>query len=84
MIKRITMRWTGHVARMDESRGIYRFWVVKLGRNRQLERAKRKWEDNIKMDLKEFGMGDMILIDLAEDRHRWRAVVNAVVNLRVS
>jgi hypothetical protein len=50
---------------------------------RPLGRPRRRWEDNIKMDLREVGWGGMDSINLAEDRDRWRAVVNAVMNLRV-
>jgi len=51
--------------------------------NRPLERPRRRWEDSIKMHLQEVGFGDMDWIELAQDRDRWRALVNAVMNLRV-
>jgi hypothetical protein len=76
------LRWAGHVARMGERRGAYRALVGKPEGKRPLERPTRRWEDNIKMDLREVGWG-MDWINLAQDRDRWRAVVNAVMNLRV-
>ena len=82
MIKSI-MRWTGHVARMGEKRGLYRVLVGKREGKRQLGRPRRRWEDNIKMYLQEVGRGNMDWIELAQDRDRWRTLVNAVMNLRV-
>jgi hypothetical protein len=63
-------------------RGAYRALVEKLERRRPLERPRHRWEDNIKMDLREVGWG-VDWIDLAEDRDRWRVLVNAIMNLRV-
>jgi hypothetical protein len=60
-----------------------RVLVGKLEGKRPLGRPKRRWEENIKMDLQEVGCGDMDWIELAQDRNRWRAVLNAVPNLRV-
>ena len=77
------MRWAGHVARMVERRGVYRVLVGIPEGKRPLGRPRRKWDDNIKMDLQELGCGDMDWIELAKDRDRWRAVVNAVMNLPV-
>jgi hypothetical protein len=68
---------------MGERRGAYRALVGKLEGKRPLERPRRRWEDNIKMDLREVGWGGMDWINLAQDRERWRALVNAVMNLRV-
>jgi hypothetical protein len=82
MIKSRGMRWAGHVARMGE-KSSYRILVGKPEGKRQLGRLRRRWEDNIKMDLREIGCGGMDWIDLAQDRDQWRALVNAVMNLRV-
>jgi hypothetical protein len=73
----------GHVARMGEGRGAYRVLVRRPEERRQLGRPRGRWEDKIKMDLQEVGWGGMDWIDMAQDRDRWRAVVNAVMNLRV-
>ena len=71
------------MARMGERRGAYRVLVGKPEGRRPLGRPKRIWEDNIKMDLRKVGWRCMEWINLAEDRDRWRALVNAVMNLRV-
>jgi hypothetical protein len=67
---------------MGEKRGVYRILVGRPEARRTLGRPRRRWEDNTKMDLQEVGWG-MDWIELAQDRDRWRAVVNAVMNLRV-
>ena len=82
-IKSRRMGWDGHVARMEESSGVYRVLMGKPEGKRPLGRPRRRWEDNIKKDLQEVGFGDVDRIELAEDRDRWRAFVNAVMNLRV-
>jgi len=77
------MRWAGHVARVGERRGIYRVLVGKSEGKRPLGKHRRRWEDYMKMDLKELGCGGLDWIELAQDRDRWLALVNAVMNLRV-
>jgi len=77
------MRWVGHVARMGENRGIYRVLVGKPEGKRPLGRLKLRWEDNIKMDLQEVECGSMDWIELAQDRDRWWACVNAIINLQL-
>jgi len=83
VIKSRRMKWVGYVACMGERRGIYRVLVGKPEGKRPLGRHRRRWEDNIKMDLQEVGCGGMDWIELAQDRDRWQAFVNAVTNLRV-
>jgi len=76
------MRWERHVARMGESRRIYRLVVGKPQGKRPLGRPRSRWEDTIKMDLQKLGWG-MDWIDLAQDRDSSRTLVNAVMNIRV-
>ena len=83
VIKWRRMRWVGHVARMGEVRGVYRVLVGKLEGRRPLGRPRRRWVDNIMMDLQEVGCGCVDWIGLAQDRDRWRTLVSAVMNLRV-
>jgi hypothetical protein len=83
VIKSRRMRWAGHVARMGEGRGVYRVLVGKPEGKRPLGRPRRRWEDNIMMDLQEIGCGGMDCIEPAQGRDRWRALVNAVMNLRL-
>ncbi|KAJ4448244.1 hypothetical protein ANN_10258 [Periplaneta americana] len=82
-IKSRRLRWAGHVARMGESRNAYRVLVGRPEVKRPLGRPRRRWEDNIKMDLREVGCDDRDWINLAQDRDRWRAYVRAAMNLRV-
>jgi hypothetical protein len=83
IIKSRRMRWAGHVARMAEKRNVYRLLVGKPEGKRPLGRPRRRWMDNIKMDLLEIGVNVGDGIGLAQDRYRWRALVNSVMNLRV-
>jgi hypothetical protein len=80
IIKSRRMRWSGHVARM-EKRNAYRSLVGKPGGRRPLGRPRCRWVDNIKMGLLEVGLGDVDCIGMAQDRNRWRALVNSVLNL---
>jgi hypothetical protein len=77
------MRWAGHVARRGERRGIYRILVGRSEGKRQLGRLRRRWEDNIKKDLREIGIDGANWIQLAQDRVQWRDFVKTVMNLRV-
>jgi len=77
------MGWAGHVARMGEERGVYRVLLGKLEGRRPLGRLRRRWADNIRMDLQEVGCVYIDWIGLAQDRDRWRTLVSAVMNLRV-
>jgi hypothetical protein len=83
VIKARRMRWAGHVARMVEVRGAYNILVGRPEGRRPLGRPRRRWEDNIKMDLREIGFGDVDWIHWTQDRDRWRTLVNTVMNLRV-
>jgi len=77
------MRWAGHVARIGYRIGVNRVLVGKPEGRRPLGRPRRRWEEYIKVDLLEVGYGGMDWIELAHDRDRWRALVNAVTNRRV-
>jgi hypothetical protein len=83
VIKARRIRWAGHVARMGEVRGAYNSLVGRPEGRRPLGRPGRRWEDNIKMDIREIGFLDVDWIHWAQDRDRWRALVNTVMNLRV-
>ena len=84
VIKSRRMRWAGHVAHMGEGRGLYRGLVGKPEGKRPLGRPRRRWENNIRMDLREVGCGCVDWMELAQDWERWRELVSAVMNLRVS
>ena len=81
--KSIRMRKAGHVARMGEGKGVYRVLVGKPEGKKPLGRPRCRWENNSKMDLQEVGCGVMDWIELAQSRHRWPALVNAVMKLGV-
>jgi hypothetical protein len=83
VIKSRRVRWAGHVARIGERKGVNRILVGKPKGKRPLGIPRRRWRDNIRIDLQEVGCGAMDWIELAEDRDRWRVLVNAVMNLRV-
>ena len=83
VIKSRRMRWAGHVARMGEERGVCRVLVGKLEGKRPLGRPRRRWVDNIMMDLLEVGCGYTDWITLAQDRDSCRTLVSAVMNFRV-
>ena len=83
VIKSRRMRWVGNVARMGEGRGMYRALVGKPEGKRPLGRPRRRWDDNIMMNLQEVECGGVDWINVAQDRDRWWALVNAVMNLWV-
>jgi hypothetical protein len=83
IIKPRRMRWAGHVARMGEKRNAYRLLVGKSEGKRPLGKPRRRWVDNIRMDLFEVRWGDVDWFGPAQDSNRWRALVNSVLNLRV-
>jgi hypothetical protein len=78
VVKLRRMRWAGHVARMGEDRGVHRVLMGKPEGKRPLGRPRRRWENNIKMDLQEVGGGCGDWMELAQDRDRWRALVGTV------
>ena len=77
------LRWTGHVARKDEGRSFCKILTGKPVGKRPLGRPRRRWEDNIRMNPKEIGINAANLVDSAQDRNYWKALVNAALNLRV-
>jgi hypothetical protein len=83
VVKSRRIRWAGHVVRMGEGRGVHRDLVGKPEGTRPLGRPRRRWEDNIKMDLQEVGRSCGDWMERAEDRDRWRALVRTVMNFRV-
>jgi hypothetical protein len=82
IMKSRRMTWKKHVARMEENRNAYRLMEGKPEGKRSLGRPRQKWTENIKTELVEVGWGDVDWIGLAQDRNRWRAVVNSAINLR--
>ena len=83
MIKSRRLRWAVHVTRMEGSRSSFKILTGKPTGKRPLGRPRRRWEDNIRMDLEEIGINAGNWVDSAQDRHYWRALVNAALNLRV-
>ena len=83
MIKSRRLRWAGNVARMEVGRSAFKILIGKPSGKRPLGRPRRRWEDNIRMDLEEIGINAGNWVDSAEDRDYWRALVNAALNLRV-
>jgi hypothetical protein len=83
VVKSRRMRWAGHVVRMGEGRGVHRVLVGKSEGKRPLGRPRRRWEENIKMDLQKVGGSCGDWMELAQDRDRWWALVSTVRNLRV-
>ena len=83
VIKWRRMRWAGYVVRTEEGRGVHKVLVGKPDGKRPLGRPRRRWEDNIKIDLEEVGRGCGAWLELAQDRDRWRALVSTVMNFRV-
>ena len=83
VIKSRRMRWAGHMARMGEEREVYMNLVGKSEGRRPMGRPRRRWVDNIRMDLQEVGCVYMDWIGLAQDRDSWRTLVSAIINLRV-
>ena len=83
VIKSRRLRWAGHVARMEEGRGVHKVLVGKSEGKRPLGRPRRRREDYLKMDLEEVGRGGGDWMELAQDRNRWRALVSTVMNFRV-
>ena len=82
VMKQRRMRWAGHVAHMADRIGVFRILVGKPDGQRPHGRPRHRWEDNIKMDLQEVVCGGVYWIKLAQNRDRWQALVNAVMNLR--
>jgi hypothetical protein len=83
VIKSRRMRWAGHVACLRQGRGVYMVLIGRPEGKRPLGRPRRRWEDNIRMDLREIGINGANWIQLAQDRVQWRAFLNTVKNLRI-
>jgi hypothetical protein len=83
VVKSRRMRWAAHVARMGEGRGMHRVLVGKPEGKRPLRRPRRRWEDNIKRDLQDVGGDCGNWMERVQDRDRWRALVNTIMNIRV-
>jgi hypothetical protein len=83
VIKSTRLRWAGHVARMEEGRSALKILTYTPIGKRPLGRLRRRWVDNIRMDLKKIGISTRNCVDSAQDRDFWRVLVNAALNLRV-
>ena len=83
VIKSRRLRWAGHVARMEEDRSAFKILTGKPTGKRFLGSSRRRWEDNIRMELEEKCINAGNWVDLAQDRDYWRALVNAALKLRV-
>ena len=83
MNRSIRLRWASHVVRMEESRNAFKILTGKPTGKRPLGRPRRRWEDNIRMDLEEIGINAGNWVDSAQDRNYWRALVNVTLNLQV-
>ena len=83
MIKSRRLRWAGHVARMEEGGTAFKILTAKPTEKRPLGRLRRRWDENIRMDLEEIGINADNWVDSAQDRNYWRALVNAALNLQV-
>ena len=83
LVKSRRLRWAGHVARIEEGRSTFKIVIIKPAGKRLLGRPSRRWEDNIRMNLKEIGIHTRNLVDSLQDRDYWRALVNAALNPQV-
>jgi hypothetical protein len=83
VLKSRRLRWAGQVARMEEGRSAFKILTGKPTGKRSLVRPRRRWKNNIRMDLKEIGIFPRNWVDSAQDRDHWRDFVNAALNLRV-
>jgi hypothetical protein len=82
-IKSRILRWEGHVAKMEESRSAFKILTGKSTGKKPLGTPRSRWEDNIRIDLKEIGINTRNWVDSAQDRDYWRALVNAALNIRI-
>ena len=83
LIQLTNMRLAGYIEGVEEKRGVYRVLVGKPEGKKPLGRPRRRWEENIKLELQEVGCGDMGWVELAQNKDRWLAFVNAVMNFQV-
>ena len=83
VIKSRRLRWAGHVAKMEEGRSAFKILIGKPTGKKPLGKPRRRWEDNIKIDLKEIGINKRNWVDSVQDKVYWRALVSAAFNLQV-